>query len=102
MGQKHPDVERASQGKYQRAYGTLNPAEQRDFVNALRQGKLDGRYVDVETADRNMPMVEVFSNAGLEELGINFKDMLGGLFPKGVKRRRGGLRWHGWSDISPT
>jgi ATP-dependent HslUV protease ATP-binding subunit HslU len=33
-------------------------------------------------------MVEVFSNAGLEELGINFKDMLGGLFPKGVKRRR--------------
>jgi ATP-dependent HslUV protease ATP-binding subunit HslU len=54
----------------------------------LRQGKLDSRYVDVETADRNMPMVEVFSNAGLEELGINFKDMLGGLFPKGVKRRR--------------
>jgi ATP-dependent HslUV protease ATP-binding subunit HslU len=24
----------------------------------------------------------------MEELGINFKDMLGGLFPKGVKRRR--------------
>ena len=54
----------------------------------LRQGKLDGRYVDVETADRNLPMVEVFSNVGMEELGINFKDMLGGLFPKGVKRRR--------------
>ena len=33
-------------------------------------------------------MVEVFSNAGLEEMGINFKDMLGGLFPKGMKRRR--------------
>jgi ATP-dependent HslUV protease ATP-binding subunit HslU len=54
----------------------------------LRQGKLDGRYVDVETPDRNLPMVEVFSNVGMEELGINFKDMLGGLFPKGVKRRR--------------
>jgi ATP-dependent HslUV protease ATP-binding subunit HslU len=54
----------------------------------LRQGKLDGRYVDVETHDRNMPMVEIFSNVGMEELGINFKDMLGGLFPKGVKRRR--------------
>jgi ATP-dependent HslUV protease ATP-binding subunit HslU len=54
----------------------------------LRQGKLDGRYVDVETVDRNLPMVEVFSNVGMEELGINFKDMLGGLFPKGVKRRR--------------
>jgi ATP-dependent HslUV protease ATP-binding subunit HslU len=33
-------------------------------------------------------MVEIFSNVGMEELGINFKDMLGGLFPKGVKRRR--------------
>jgi ATP-dependent HslUV protease ATP-binding subunit HslU len=54
----------------------------------LRQGKLDSRYVDVETADRHVPMVEVFSNAGLEELGINFRDMLGGLFPKGMKRRR--------------
>jgi ATP-dependent HslUV protease ATP-binding subunit HslU len=54
----------------------------------LRQGKLDSRYVDVETADRHVPMVEVFSNAGLEELGINFRDMLGGFFPKGMKRRR--------------
>jgi ATP-dependent HslUV protease ATP-binding subunit HslU len=54
----------------------------------LRQGKLDSRYVDVETSERNVPMVEIFSNVGMEELGINFKDMLGGLFPKGVKRRR--------------
>jgi ATP-dependent HslUV protease ATP-binding subunit HslU len=54
----------------------------------LRQGKLDTRYVDLEMPDRNLPMVEIFSNAGMEELGINFKDMLGGLFPKGVKRRR--------------
>jgi ATP-dependent HslUV protease ATP-binding subunit HslU len=64
------------------------PSTREKLRQLLRQGKLDGRYVDVETADRNLPMVEVFSNAGLEELGINFKDMLGGLFPKGVKRRR--------------
>jgi ATP-dependent HslUV protease ATP-binding subunit HslU len=54
----------------------------------LRQGKLDSRYVDVETVDRNLPMVEIFSNVGMEELGINFREILGGLFPKGVKRRR--------------
>jgi ATP-dependent HslUV protease ATP-binding subunit HslU len=65
------------------------PSSTREKLRALlRQGKLDQRYVDVETADRNVPMVEVFSNAGLEELGINFKDMLGGLFPKSTKRRR--------------
>ncbi|UCD77155.1 MAG: ATP-dependent protease ATPase subunit HslU [Desulfobacterales bacterium] len=54
----------------------------------LRKGKLDNRYVDLDVADRSMPMVEIFSNVGIEEMGINFKDMLGGMFPKGTKRRR--------------
>jgi len=34
-------IERASQAKHQRGYAALNAAEQRDFVNALRQGKLE-------------------------------------------------------------
>jgi ATP-dependent HslUV protease ATP-binding subunit HslU len=33
-------------------------------------------------------MVEIFSNVGMEEMGINFKDMLGGILPKGTKRRK--------------
>jgi ATP-dependent HslUV protease ATP-binding subunit HslU len=33
-------------------------------------------------------MVEIFSNVGMEEMGINFKDMLGGVFPKATKRRK--------------
>jgi ATP-dependent HslUV protease ATP-binding subunit HslU len=54
----------------------------------LRRGKLDNRFVDLEVADRSMPMVEIFSNIGMEEMGINFKDMLGGVFPKSTKRRK--------------
>ena len=54
----------------------------------LRQGRLDHRYVDLEVAERSMPVVEIFSNVGMEELGINFKDMLGGLLPKSTKRRK--------------
>ncbi len=54
----------------------------------LRKGKLENRYVDLDVSDRSMPMVEIFSNVGMEEMGINFKDMLGGMFPKGTKRRR--------------
>lgn len=54
----------------------------------LREGKLDNRYVDLDVADRSLPMVEIFSNVGMEEMGINFKDMLGGIFPKGTKRRK--------------
>jgi ATP-dependent HslUV protease ATP-binding subunit HslU len=54
----------------------------------LREGKLDDRYVDLDVTDRSSPMVEIFSNAGMEEMGINFRDMLGGLLPKSTKRRK--------------
>ncbi len=54
----------------------------------LRNGKLENRYVDLEVSDRAMPVVEVFSNVGMEELGINFKDMFGSIMPKNTKRRK--------------
>ena len=54
----------------------------------LREGKLDNRYVDLDVSDRPMPVVEIFSSMGIEEMGINFKDMLGGLMPKSSKRRK--------------
>lgn len=54
----------------------------------LRSGQLDNRYVDLDVSDRNMPVVEIFSNVGMEELGINFKDMLGGILPRSTKRRK--------------
>ncbi len=54
----------------------------------LRQGKLDERYVDLDLPDRSMPMVEIFSNMGMEEMGINFKDMFSNILPKSSKRRK--------------
>jgi ATP-dependent HslUV protease ATP-binding subunit HslU len=54
----------------------------------LRDGKLDNRYVDLDVADRTMPVVEIFSNVGMEEMGINFRDMIGNLLPKNTKRRK--------------
>jgi ATP-dependent HslUV protease ATP-binding subunit HslU len=54
----------------------------------LREGKLDNRYVDLDVAERSLPVVEIFSNVGMEELGMNFKDMLNGLMPKNTKRRK--------------
>ena len=54
----------------------------------LRNGKLDNRYVDLDVSERVMPMVEIFSNVGMEEMGINFKDMIGGLLPRSTKRRK--------------
>jgi len=54
----------------------------------LREGKLDNRYVDLDVSERTSPVVEVFSNVGMEELGINVKDMLNGMMPKNTKRRK--------------
>ncbi|MBW2370833.1 MAG: ATP-dependent protease ATPase subunit HslU [Deltaproteobacteria bacterium] len=54
----------------------------------LHRGKLDDRFVDLDVADRSMPVVEVFSNVGMEEMGINFKDMFGSLMPKSTRKRK--------------
>ncbi len=54
----------------------------------LHEGKLDNRYVEIDLPEKSTPVVEIFSNVGMEELGINFKDMLNGVMPKNVKRRK--------------
>ena len=55
----------------------------------LRDGHLDGRSVELEVTEaRSGPMVELFSSAGMEDMGLNVKDMLGNLFPQKKKKRR--------------
>jgi len=46
----------------------------------LRKGDLDHRQVEVEVQESRLPSFEIFSSSGVEELGINMKDMLGGMF----------------------
>jgi len=53
----------------------------------LREGLLDDRYVELEVKEKTVPF-GVISNVGLEELEINLKEMLGGMFPGKKKRRR--------------
>ena len=54
----------------------------------LRAGKLDERVVELETDQRSVPMVEIFSGSGMEEMDINVKDMFGNLFPKKTRKRK--------------
>lgn len=54
----------------------------------FKNGKLDTREVDMDVSDKSSPMVEIFSNTGMEEMGINLKDMLGNFMPKNTKRRK--------------
>ncbi len=65
------------------------PLSTRDKIRTmLREGKLNNRYVDLEVAERTMPVVEIFSSVGLEEMDINLKDMFGSMFPKKTKKRK--------------
>ncbi len=54
----------------------------------FREGKLDDRTVELDVRDRNQPSFEVISNQGSEEMDINLKDMLPGLFGQRTKKRK--------------
>jgi ATP-dependent HslUV protease ATP-binding subunit HslU len=53
----------------------------------LKEGKLDDRLVEIETTEQKMPVVEIFSTSGMEEMDLNIKDMFANMFPKKTKRR---------------
>src|SRR6202021_1450862 len=64
-------------------------ARSRDKLRAqLREGNLDQRMVEVEVRERSMPSFEIISNQGVEEMDINVKDMLSGMFGQQKKKRK--------------
>ncbi|MCK6511349.1 ATP-dependent protease ATPase subunit HslU [Myxococcota bacterium] len=67
---------------------TRNNPTREKLRRKLRDGAFEDKFVEIDVAERQGPSVEVFSPNGLEEMGINFKDMLGNLFPQRTKRRK--------------
>ncbi len=53
----------------------------------LRQGLLDERMVEIELKDRSTPSFQVLSAQGVEEMDVNLKDLLPGMFGQKTKRR---------------
>ena len=51
------------------------------FRRMLRDGKLDDREIDVTLDERSQPTVEIFSNAGIEQMGFDFQNMFERLSP---------------------
>jgi ATP-dependent HslUV protease ATP-binding subunit HslU len=54
----------------------------------FREGKLDDRVVEMDVRDRNQPSFEIITNQGTEEMDINLKDMIPGLFGQRTKKRK--------------
>jgi ATP-dependent HslUV protease ATP-binding subunit HslU len=64
-------------------------AESREKLRRmLEEGVLDDRMIEVEFRETSMPTIEVFSGQGLEEMGIDFKEMFSSVMPKKTRRRR--------------
>ncbi len=55
----------------------------------LQAGVLDAREIEITVEQKGtMPMMSIFSNSGMEELGMNMQNMFGNLFPGKKKDRR--------------
>ena len=54
----------------------------------LRNGKLDNRIIELEIREKNFPVIELAGPQGVEEMGINMKDMLGNMFQGRTKQRK--------------
>jgi ATP-dependent HslUV protease ATP-binding subunit HslU len=63
-------------------------ATREKFRQLLRAGKLDDRVVEVEATEESNPFLQIFSGAGVEEMGLSsMKDLLGN-FGKRTRRRK--------------
>jgi ATP-dependent HslUV protease ATP-binding subunit HslU len=58
------------------------------FRALFKAGKLDEKYVDLEVTERSLPIIEVLSGSGMEDMDMQIKDLFGNILPKRTKRRR--------------
>ncbi len=58
------------------------------FREQLRSGRLDARVVEIDVREKSFPSFEIIAGSSVEEVDINLKDMLPGLFQGKSKKRK--------------
>lgn len=66
--------------------------ERETLREKLERGELENEYLEIEVEDTNTPMFEVFTNSGVEEMGVNMQDVLGSIFPRKKRKRKVSVR----------
>jgi ATP-dependent HslUV protease ATP-binding subunit HslU len=65
------------------------PVETREKLGRwLDEGRLEEREIEVEVKEQSFPSLEIFTPQGVEEMGINVKEMMPGLFGGKTKRKK--------------
>jgi ATP-dependent HslUV protease ATP-binding subunit HslU len=54
----------------------------------LRDGRLDQKHVEIDVREKSFPSFEIIAGSSIEEVDINVKDMLPGLFQGRTKKRK--------------
>lgn len=53
----------------------------------LQNGVFEKKEIEIDVEDSFRPVVEIFSGTGMEELGFNFKSIMGSVFPKRTRKK---------------
>ncbi len=66
-----------------------DPLTREKFLKMLRDGKLDEKYVEIETEHQHKPpTIEILAASGLEDIEMQLRDMLSTLLPFKTKKKR--------------
>ncbi|ADU30765.1 ATP-dependent protease ATPase subunit HslU [Evansella cellulosilytica] len=60
----------------------------RRVTQQLANGELEEEYVTVEVDEQQSNFLDMFSGSGMEQMGMNMQEMLGGMMPKKKKKRK--------------
>lgn len=77
------DVDSSHNERVQRAKD-----KRKELSEDLQSKKLENEIIEIEVPERSTPMVEIFSGQGIEEMGVNFQDLLGNFMPEKKKKRK--------------
>lgn len=63
-------------------------SQQETLRTALARGEMENQVIEIEVDDSKPSMLEIFTGSGVEEMGVNLQELLGGMVPKKKKKRR--------------
>ncbi len=88
MGGAQPPTERPAVEEVPPKTEQESRAERIELMRQLKAGDLDDRYVELELEENAPPGMAMFGGPGMDELGVNMGELLGGVLPKRKKARK--------------
>lgn len=63
--------------------------KQREIIRQkLVRKELEDEIIEIDVEEKNHSFMEIISGSGVEEMGMNLQDVLGGIMPKNTKKRK--------------